>query len=201
MTLARPDAPPRRTNWPNVLTYARIAAVPAIVFCMEWPGATEFRLAALTLFFLAAVTDYFDGYLARAWGQQTTMGRMLDPIADKLLVSACLLMVVADGTVEGWWIWAAVIILCREILVSGLREFLVELRVSVPVSRIAKLKTTMQLIAIGFLIGAPVVERFVPQAEAIGRWLLVLAALLTLYTGFDYFKAGVVHLLDHDERR
>lgn len=201
MTLARSDNPARRLNWPNFLTYARIVAVPAIVFCMEWPGYPAFRWTALILFFLAAVTDYFDGYLARAWSQQTTMGRMLDPIADKLLVAACLLMVVADGTVEGWWVWAAVVILCREILVSGLREFLVELRVSVPVSRIAKWKTTMQLVAIGFLIAAPVTEGILPAIETIGRWLLVLAALLTLYTGFDYFKAGVSHLLDHDDAR
>lgn len=190
---------------PNILTYGRIIAVPLVALCFFLEGklhSSDFaRWSALAIFIIASITDFFDGYLARAWQQTSTIGRMLDPIADKLLVSACLLMVVADGTVEGWWIWAAVIILCREILVSGLREFLVELRVSVPVSRIAKLKTTMQLIAIGFLIGAPVVERFVPQAEAIGRWLLVLAALLTLYTGFDYFKAGVVHLLDHDERR
>lgn len=199
--MARSDSPARRLNWPNFLTYARIAAVPAIVFCMEWPGNPGFRWAALVLFCLAAVTDYFDGYLARAWSQQTTMGRMLDPIADKLLVAACLLMVVADGTVEGWWVWAAVIILCREILVSGLREFLVELRVSVPVSRIAKWKTMMQLVAIGFLIAAPLTEGVLPAVETIGRWLLVLAALLTLYTGFDYFKAGVTHLLDHDDAR
>ncbi len=199
--MARSDIPSRRLNWPNILTYARIAAVPAIVLLMEWPNDPAFRWAALILFFLAAVTDYFDGYLARAWSQQTTMGRMLDPIADKLLVAACLLMVVADGTLRGWWVWAAVIILCREILVSGLREFLVELRVSVPVSRIAKWKTTMQLIAIGFLIAAPVGDVIIPHTMTIGLWLLVAAAVLTLYTGFDYFKAGVTHLLEEDDKR
>ncbi len=203
--MARTDAPSRRLNWPNVLTYARIAAVPVIVFLMEFPSDPRFRWAAVIIFIVAAITDYFDGYLARAWSQQTTMGRMLDPIADKLLVAACLLMAVADGTVVGWWIWAAVIILCREILVSGLREFLVELRVSVPVSRIAKWKTSLQLVAIGFLIAAPVGEAIMPAwappTATIGLWLLVAAAALTLYTGFDYFKAGVTHLLDHDERR
>ncbi len=198
--MARSETPTRRLNWPNMLTYARIAAVPLIVLLMEWPGDKTLRWSALAVFIIAAVTDYFDGYLARAWSQQTTMGRMLDPIADKLLVAACLLMVVADGTVKGWWVWAAVIILCREILVSGLREFLVELRVSVPVSRIAKWKTVMQLVAIGFLIAAPVSEPAMPGAATFGLWLLVVAAILTLYTGFDYFKAGVTHLLDDDDR-
>ena len=200
MTMARSDTP-ASLNWPNLLTYARIAAVPVIVLLMEWPADPRFRWGALALFIVAAVTDYFDGYLARAWSQQTTMGRMLDPIADKLLVAASLLMVVADGTVRGWWIWAAVVILCREILVSGLREFLVELRVSVPVSRIAKWKTTLQLVAIGFLIAAPVADEVAPGARDVGLWLLVCAAVLTLYTGFDYFKAGVTHLLAHDDRR
>ncbi len=103
-------------------------------------------------FIAAGVTDFLDGYFARIWGQQSRLGRMLDPIADKLLVAACLLMLAADGTIRGWSLWAAIIILCREILVSGLREFLAELRVSVPVTQLAKWKTTWQLVAIGFLI-------------------------------------------------
>src|SRR5207253_5709682 len=103
-------------------------------------------------FIAAGVTDFFDGYFARIWGQQTTFGRMLDPIADKLLVGACLLMLAADDTIRGWSLWAALIILCREILVSGMREYLAELRVSVPVSQLGKWKTFMQLLAIGFLL-------------------------------------------------
>jgi cardiolipin synthase len=136
--------------------YGRIAAIPLVVACLYWQEIPQhgewLRWLALSIFIAAAVTDILDGYFARKWGELTSFGRMLDPIADKLLVASCLLMVVADGTVEGWWIWAAVIILCREILVSGLREFLAELRVRVPVSRVAKWKTTLQLVAIGFLI-------------------------------------------------
>ena len=110
------------------------------------------------IFVIASVTDYFDGYLARAWQQQSALGRMLDPIADKLLVSVAILILVADGMLDGWSIWAAIIILMREILVSGLREFLAELRVSVPVTRLAKWKTTMQLIAIAALLIAPALQ-------------------------------------------
>ncbi len=122
---------------PNLLTYGRIAAIPAVVALLFWPKDDWFRWIALIIYVAAAVTDYLDGYLARAWSQQSAIGRMLDPIADKLLIAACLLMLVADGTIEGLTIWAALIILCREILVSGLREFLAELKVSVPVSRVA----------------------------------------------------------------
>ena len=104
------------------------------------------------IFVAAGVTDVLDGYFARKWGEQSTFGRMLDPIADKLLVASCLLMLAADGTIRGWSLWAAIVILCREILVSGLREYLAELRVSVPVTQLAKWKTTLQLVAVGFLI-------------------------------------------------
>ena len=104
------------------------------------------------MFIAAGITDILDGYVARMWGQQSSLGRMLDPIADKLLVASCLLMLAADETIRGWSLFAAIIILCREILVSGLREYLAELRVSVPVTRLAKWKTTLQLVAIGFLI-------------------------------------------------
>ena len=108
------------------------------------------RWSALGLYIIASVTDFFDGYLARIWNQMSNIGRMLDPIADKLLVSSILLLLAADGTIAGWTIWAAIIILCREILVSGLREYLAELKVSVPVTWIAKWKTTVQMVAIGF---------------------------------------------------
>ena len=182
---------------PNILTYGRIVAVPLVVGCFFVPGNT-FRLVALGLFIAAAITDFFDGYLARAWHQQSALGRMLDPIADKLLVAACLLMLAADGTIAGWSMPAALIILSREILVSGLREFLAELRVSVPVSHLAKWKTTVQLVAIGVLLGGPAVEPLLPGITTTGTALLWLAALLTLYTGFDYFRAGLRYLIEND---
>lgn len=182
---------------PNLLTYGRILAVPLLVGCFYVPGDT-FRLIALGLFIVAAVTDFFDGYLARAWHQQSALGRMLDPIADKLLVAACLMMMAADGTIRDWSMLAALIILTREILVSGLREFLAELRVSVPVSHLAKWKTTVQLIAIGVLLGAPAVESMVPGVTLLGIALLWIAAILTLYTGYDYFRAGIRHLLEEN---
>ncbi len=141
---------------PNVLTYGRIVAVPIVVGCMFYQnilhGGLWLRWVALAVFIVAAISDFLDGYLARVWSQQSSLGRMLDPIADKLLVASCLLMLAAESTIHGWALFAAVVILCREILVSGLREYLAELRVSVPVTRLAKWKTTLQLIAVGFLI-------------------------------------------------
>ena len=140
---------------PNILTYGRIAAVPLVVGCMFWQnilhGGLWLRWVALAIFIAAGVSDFLDGYFARIWAQQSSLGRMLDPIADKLLVASCLLMLAAENTIHGWALCAAVVILCREILVSGLREYLAELRVSVPVTRLAKWKTTLQLVAVGFL--------------------------------------------------
>ncbi|SMP07940.1 cardiolipin synthase [Roseibium denhamense] len=179
---------------PNILTYGRIAAVPAVAVCFYFEGTTP-RWIAFGLFILAAITDFFDGYLARAWQQQSALGKMLDPIADKLLVSVCLLMLAADGTIGGWSMIAAIIILCREILVSGLREFLAELQVSVPVTQLAKWKTTVQLIAIGLLLAGPAGDLLIPGTTLAGLVALWLAALLTLYTGYDYFRAGIGHLI------
>jgi cardiolipin synthase (CMP-forming) len=187
---------------PNILTYARIAAVPVVVAAMFWQaildGGLWLRWVALAVFIAAGVTDFFDGYLARAWGQQSSLGRMLDPIADKLLVASCLLMLAAEDTIHGWALLAAVVILCREVLVSGLREYLAELRVSVPVTRLAKWKTTLQLIAVGFLICGDAGDAIVPVVTQIGIVLLWLSALLTLYTGWDYLQAGVLHLTRED---
>lgn len=182
---------------PNLLTYARIVAVPAVVFCFYIPGDTG-RITALIIFVAAAITDFFDGYLARAWQQQSALGRMLDPIADKLLVAVSLLVLVADGTIAGWSLWAAVIILSREILVSGLREFLGGVAVSVPVSRLAKWKTTFQMVALAFLLIGPAGEPLFAYTMEVGLSLLWLAAILTLYTGYDYFRAGFRHLLAED---
>ncbi|MGV8839732.1 MAG: CDP-diacylglycerol--glycerol-3-phosphate 3-phosphatidyltransferase [Bauldia sp.] len=182
---------------PNLLTYARIVAVPAVVACFYIPGDAG-RIAALVIFVAAAITDFFDGYLARAWQQQSALGRMLDPIADKLLVAACLLVLVGDGTIGGWSLWAALIILSREILVSGLREFLGGVAVSVPVSRLAKWKTTVQMVALAFLLIGPAGEPVFAYTMEVGLTLLWLAAILTLYTGYDYFRAGFRHLLAED---
>jgi CDP-diacylglycerol--glycerol-3-phosphate 3-phosphatidyltransferase/cardiolipin synthase len=184
---------------PNLLTYGRVLAVPVVVMCMFWPEEFWMRWTALGIFALAAMTDFLDGYLARIWEQQSSLGRMLDPIADKLLVAACLMMLVADRTIHGWSIWAAIVILSREILVSGLREFLAELRVSVPVSTIAKWKTTVQLVSVGFLIAGQAGETVLPGNVTIGIVLLWIAALLTLYTGYDYFKAGIRHVVELDD--
>jgi cardiolipin synthase (CMP-forming) len=197
MTPTSTRAGARRTfNLPNLLTFGRVLIVPLVVACLFWPDEFALRWTALGLFTLAAVTDFFDGYLARAWGQQSALGRMLDPIADKLLVSAVLMILVADGSINSWSIWAAIVILCREILVSGLREFLAELKVSVPVSRVAKWKTTMQLIALGFLIAGRAGEEVLPGTLRIGLGLLWVSALLTLYTGWDYMKAGIKYVVE-----
>lgn len=197
---------------PNMLTYGRIAAVPAVVAAMYWQdiwqGGLWLRWVAMSIFIIAALTDILDGYLARSWGQQSSFGRMLDPIADKLLVSSALLMLAADGTIRGWSLWAAIVILCREILVSGLREYLAELRVSVPVTRLAKWKTLAQNFAVGFLIAGAAGDAVFPTVvfnisyepmgpvSVVGVALLWLSAILTLYTGYDYFRAGIRHLID-----
>lgn len=182
---------------PNLLTYARIIAVPAVAASFYIPGDAG-RFTALGIFLVAAITDFLDGWLARAWGQQSALGRMLDPIADKLLVAAALLVLVAEGTIGGWSLWAALIILMREILVSGLRESLAEVQVSVPVSRLAKWKTTVQMVAIGFLLVGPAGESLFAYTEEVGLTLLWIAAIVTLYTGYDYFRAGFRHLLGSD---
>jgi CDP-diacylglycerol---glycerol-3-phosphate 3-phosphatidyltransferase len=185
---------------PNLLTYGRIAAVPIVVACMYWQsilqGGLWLRWVALAIFVAAGITDILDGYFARSLGQQSSFGRMLDPIADKLLVASCLLMLAADETIKGWSLWAAIVILCREILVSGLREYLAELRVSVPVTRLAKWKTTAQLVAIGFLLAGQAGDQIIPVVTTTGLTLLWISAIVTLYTGYDYFRAGVRHLIE-----
>ncbi len=185
---------------PNLLTYGRIAAVPTVAACLLW-GTDLLRWTALAIFVAAAITDFFDGYLARAWEQQSALGTMLDPIADKLLVAGVLLMLAADHTIHGPHLWAAIIILSREVLVSGLREFLGQLQVSVPVTWLAKWKTAIQLVAIGFLIAGPAGDKILPWTTDIGLAGLWIAAALTLYTGYDYFRAGIHHLIDDDGRR
>src|ERR1700722_14925140 len=197
------DLPARPLALANLLTFARIAAVPTVVACLYWQdilqGGVWLRWVALVIFISAGVTDVLDGYFARKWGEQSAFGRMLDPIADKLLVASCLLMLAADNSIHGWTLWAAIVILCREILVSGLREYLAGLRVSVPVTQLAKWKTTIQLIAIGFLIAGEAGEQIIPATTLIGIVLLWMSAILTIYTGWDYFRAGIHHLIEEDE--
>ncbi len=209
-TPTMPGAPPRAgpLSLPNLLTYGRILAVPAVVACYM-PGTYFGRWLALFIFIAASVTDFLDGYLARLWRQQSAIGRMLDPIADKLLVATALMLLVSDNTIGGWSLIAAIIILVREVAVSGLREFLAGVRVRVPVSRLAKWKTTMQMVAIGFLIAGPAGDRIfggltvlgsdIGFVSYVGLLLLWISALVTLYTGYDYFRAGVLHLINEDE--
>jgi cardiolipin synthase (CMP-forming) len=179
------------TSLPNLLTVSRIVATPVVVACLYADGAAA-RWIACALFTAAAVTDWLDGHMARRWQQQSEIGRFLDPIADKLLVSATLFMLTAFGRLSGWAILPALVILCREILVSGLREYLAGLRVGLPVSRLAKWKTFIQMVAIGFLIVGNAGPSLLPVA-AIGETLLWAAALLTLVTGYDYLVAGLRH--------
>jgi cardiolipin synthase (CMP-forming) len=201
MTLASQPRPRAHAlSLPNLLTYGRIAAIPAVVAALFWAqefqGGLWLRWVALVIFVAAALTDMLDGYFARMWELTSPLGRMLDPIADKLLVASCLLMLAADGTIRPWSLWAAIVILCREIMVSGLREYLAELRVSVPVSRLAKWKTAVQLVAIGFLIAGEAGDQVLPYTTDVGIVLLWISALVTLYTGWDYLRAASHHLIE-----
>jgi CDP-diacylglycerol--glycerol-3-phosphate 3-phosphatidyltransferase/cardiolipin synthase len=188
---------PTLTTVPNFLTYGRILAVPLMAACFLLIDRDVGRWAALGIFALACLTDWLDGYLARVLAQQSTLGRMLDPIADKLLVGTALLLLVNDGTIDTITMWAAIIILCREILVSGLREYLAELNVKVHVTRLAKWKTTLQMLALGVLLAGPAADKMVPGVTLTGTMLLWAAALLTLWTGYDYLKAAVRHAMDN----
>jgi len=180
---------------PNILTYGRIAAVPILAAVLFFGTGETSRWLAFAIFVAACVTDWLDGYLARIWEQQSNLGRMLDPIADKLLVGATLLMLVYIDTIGGWSIWAAIIILSREILVSGLREFLAELNVKVHVTQLAKWKTAVQFVALAILLIGPAAEHIVSGTYNVGITLLWIAALLTLVTGYDYLKAGIRHAM------
>lgn len=174
-----------KKNIPNYLTYFRIAVIPLLIVAFYLPGRwTEIVCAAM--FALASITDWLDGYVARLWDVQSNIGRFLDPIADKLLVATALILLVAYHRADAL---PAIAIMCREILVSGLREFLAEIRVSVPVSRLAKWKTAVQMAAIFcLLLGSPV--------AALGEFMLWLAAILTLVTGYIYLKTGLKHMVD-----
>lgn len=192
---------------PNLLTLSRIVALPFLVFLLWWPNWELGYLLAFVLYTLMGITDYFDGYLARSSGAVSKLGIFLDPIADKIMVASVILVLTAQGVLRGPYVGdmhviAGLIILVREIAVSGLREFLGGLQVSVPVTRLAKWKTTFQLIALGALIlgrGLPdwnvalgAIDANVPHT--VGLTTLWGAAILTLVTGWDYLRVGLKHM-------
>ena len=179
-------------NLPNILSLSRILVIPALVAAFYLPGDIA-NWTVFGLFALAGVTDYLDGYFARTHQTTSRLGQFLDPVADKLLVAAALLMLVAVDRITGWTILPTLVILCREILVAGLREFLAEVRVEVPVSRLAKWKTAVQILAIGFLLVGDAAPTAIPALE-IGIYALWLAAILTIYTGYDYLRGGLIHM-------
>jgi len=178
---------------PNVLTMSRIVVIPAIIALLFFDGDAV-RWTAFGLYSLACVTDFFDGYAARQMGQVSKLGRFLDPVADKLLIASIILMLAARGDLTGIDVLPGLVILIREITVSGLREFLAELRVGVPVSGLAKWKTSIQMLALGFLVVGEASPDSIPS-ELIGLVLIWIAAILTLITGFDYLRAGLRHMV------
>ncbi len=178
---------------PNILTLSRIVMVPLLVALLWNPNWPLGYLLGFALYALMGITDYFDGALARKQGSVSKLGIFLDPIADKIMVAAVLLMLAAVHVIEGWAIVAALIILLREIAVSGLREFLAGAQVSVPVSRLAKWKTTFQILALGALILGAALP-LMSSITQIGVITLWLAAALTLVTGWDYLRIGLKHM-------
>ncbi|MEG3123154.1 CDP-diacylglycerol--glycerol-3-phosphate 3-phosphatidyltransferase [Sphingomonas sp. GB1N7] len=183
---------------PNLLTLSRIVAVPLLAALLWWPGWADGYLAGFILYCLMGITDYFDGYLARAQGAVSKLGVFLDPIADKIMVAAVILLLVGTrdsqpALIPGIHQIAALVILLREIAVSGLREFLAQLSVSVPVSKLAKWKTTLQLVSLGGLILAGGLPAY-PVLHDISLAALWGAAILTLITGWDYLRVGVKHM-------
>jgi len=188
---------PPLLSLPNLLTLSRILAVPILVGFLWFDRWTTGWLVGFVLYSLMGITDYFDGYLARAQGTVSKLGQFLDPIADKILVAAVILLLVATkhepASIQGVHIIAALIILLREIAVSGLREFLAGISVSVPVSQLAKWKTTFQMVALGALILAGGLPQFafIKQVGIVSLWA---AAVLTLITGWDYLRVGLKHM-------
>lgn len=177
---------------PNLLTLSRIVAVPFLVALLWVPDPTLYAFA-FALYALIGITDYFDGWLARKLNSASKLGAFLDPIADKILVAAVLLMLCAVQVIAGWHLIAAIVILLREILVSGLREYLAGSQVSVPVSQLAKWKTTFQMVALGALILAVATPHW-PWMLHVGLVSLWIAAPLTLLTGWDYLRVGLRHM-------
>ena len=183
---------------PNLLTLSRIFAVPILVFLLWRPTPVDYAIT-FVLYCIVGVTDYFDGYLARAQGLTSRLGQFLDPIADKIMVVAVLIMLISSRNanpipeIEGFHIIAALVILLRELIVSGLREFLAPLNVSMPVSRLAKWKTAFQMVALGALILGGALPHML-WVHQVGLFSLWVAAALTMITGYDYLRVGVRHM-------
>ncbi len=185
---------------PNILTYSRIVLIP-LIFGLLLFGQDAANWWALALYTFACVTDFLDGYLARAWGQQSAVGKFLDPIADKLLIASLLVVLAGIGRIQGVELLAVVVILCREILVSGLREFLAQVKIGMPVTRMAKWKTGIQMVALGFLVVGPSGPAFGPlTTTSVGIAGLWLAAGATLVSGADYLWVGFRHIYRADLR-
>ena len=188
---------------PNILTIGRIIIVPIFVITFFIPGFFG-DLIPVLLFVLASFTDYLDGLLARLFKDESKLGELLDPIADKILVSAALILLVMNGTIKNYEVIAAVIILTREILVSGLREFLAKGRIAMEVTGLSKLKTLIQMASIAILLTGDIGNKIINfqdyNAQTIGIILLWLSAFLTLYTGYDYLIKGIDHAINEDNK-
>jgi len=181
---------------PNLITYGRIVAVPLVAGFLAFAdveGQSALWWWAFAIFAAASISDYFDGMLARWFNEQSELGRMLDPIADKLLVGVVLLVLVGKQIITGWSLAAAIIILSREILVSGLREYLAGLAVKMHVTRLAKFKTAAQLVALGAMIAGPFADPPLAGLHTLGIVLLWASALLTAYTGYEYLHTALMH--------
>ena len=189
---------------PNLLTIGRIILVPFFVLAFYLPGFYG-DLTAFALFVIASFTDFLDGMLARMLGEESKLGELLDPIADKIIVATALILLVMDGTIRQYEVIAAIIILTREILISGLREFLAKGQIKLPVSNLAKLKTFLQMVAIALLLTGETGNKILNfqdyNAQTIGIILLWLSAFLTLYTGYEYLRKGIDHAMSEDNKK
>ena len=188
---------------PNILTIGRIIIVPFFVVSFFLPGFYG-EIIPFLLFLLASFTDFLDGLLARLYKEESKLGELLDPIADKIIVSAALILLVMNGTIQNYEVIAAIIILTREILISGLREFLGKVQVQMPVTSLAKVKTFIQMFSIAILLtgetGNTIINFEDYNAQTVGIILLWLSAFLTLYTGYDYVRRGLDHIISEDKR-
>ena len=188
---------------PNILTIGRIIIVPFFVLAFYLPGFYG-DLTACVLFVIASFTDFLDGMLARMMSEESKLGELLDPIADKIIVATALILLVMDGTIRNYEVIAAIIILTREILISGLREFLAKGQIKLPVSNLAKLKTVLQMVAISLLLTGETGNKILNfqdyNAQTIGMILLWLSAILTLYTGYEYLRKGIDHAISEDNK-
>tara|TARA_B110001452_G_scaffold155994_1_gene129882 strand:- start:862 stop:1446 length:585 start_codon:yes stop_codon:yes gene_type:complete len=188
---------------PNILTIGRIILVPFFVLAFYLPGFYG-DLTAFALFVIASFTDFLDGMLARMLGEESKLGELLDPIADKIIVATALILLVMDGTIRNYEVIAAIIILTREILISGLREFLAKGQIKLPVSNLAKLKTFLQMVAISLLLTGETGNKILSfqdyNAQTIGMVLLWLSAFLTLFTGYEYLRKGIDHAMSEDNK-